>query len=156
MVYLGTRIYCLSSDFSFETQTPSHAYLGYHLYLGVGDRLLLYAHCQCCSYPIITDNHCIFFMSLVTASKVEKKYCLVWKSKTISQMIKSLYFAIKTYITEGHICHCGYNEQRAAAPCYIRTNMQTHMIICTVLLKRAPLQCLLKYAPFHPRSNTCP
>lgn len=52
-------------------------------------------------------------------------------------MQKSLYFAIKTYITEGHICHCGYNkpEQKATVPCYIRTNVQTHMIICTVLLK---------------------
>lgn len=52
MVYLGMLIYCLSSDFLFETQTPLHAYLGYHVYLGVGDRLSFYAHCQCCSYPI--------------------------------------------------------------------------------------------------------
>lgn len=147
-------IYCLSSDFLFETQTPLQAYLDYHLYLGVDTWHLLYAHCQCCSYPI---NHCIFSCHLLLQTTL-KKYCLVWKSKTISQMQKSLYFAVKTYITEGHICHCGYNEpeQRATAPCYIRTNMQTHMIICIVLLKRAPQQCLLKYAPFHPRSNTCP
>lgn len=73
-------------------------------------------------------------------------------------MQKSLYFAIKTYITEGHICHCGYNEpeQRATAPCFEGKNMQTHMTICTVLLKRAPLRCLLKYVPFPPCSNTCP
>lgn len=43
-------------------------------------------------------------------------------------MQKSLYFAVKTYITEGHICHCGYNEpeQRATAPSYIRTNADTN------------------------------